>query len=417
VRNDFLNYPNDLNILIKKLKDNFIIPVLVGGYIRDYFLKVTSKDIDIELYNVNSFQELEEILKEFGSVNTVGKSFGVCKLSFKGLEIDFTLPRTDNKIATGHSGFSIVTDKKLDFKMATSRRDFTMNAIGYDIENKKILDPFYGREDIENKIIRAVDLKKFSQDPLRVFRAVSFAARFDFTIENTLFLLCKQMCEENLLDELSKERIYDEIKKTFFKSSFPSKAFYLLKKFKALKYLHPLQTLDSTQFEIIMYALDRVKYVLTKDKDTNLILFLSVLCSLFTQKEIKKFISNLSNKKNLSSIIYSIVSTRLTEISTDSQLLYLATKVNIELFLLYSQIMHPSTEVSQFKKIHSKAIKLDVLNTKQKEILRGRDLINFGIKPSKEYSKILLLAYEKQLNLEIKTHQQALQWLKNYLNL
>ncbi|MDQ7060588.1 MAG: nucleotidyltransferase [Sulfurimonas sp.] len=224
------DYPNYLNKIFDKLKNNGIKSIIVGGYVRDFFLNIDSKDIDIELLGVNSYQELSNILKEFGRVNNVGKSFGVCKLSLENLEIDFTLPRTDNKIASGHSGFLVKTDKNLDFKTASSRRDFTMNSIGYDVDKEIFIDPFDGIQDIKYKLIKAVNLEKFDEDPLRVFRAVSFRSRLEFNLDEKLFVLCKNMCEKDLLFELAKERVYDEIKKIFLKSPRPSSAFVLLKK-------------------------------------------------------------------------------------------------------------------------------------------------------------------------------------------
>ena len=131
------DYPKYLDKIFDKLNKNNIRSIIVGGYIRDKFLNLNSKDIDIELFGVSTYDELEKILQEFGEVNTVGKSFGVCKLSLKTLDLDFTLPRLDNKIGSGHCGFEIKVDKNLDFKTASSRRDFTMNAIGYDLIEKK----------------------------------------------------------------------------------------------------------------------------------------------------------------------------------------------------------------------------------------------------------------------------------------
>ncbi|MCD6173918.1 MAG: CCA tRNA nucleotidyltransferase, partial [Sulfurimonas sp.] len=215
-------YPNYLQIIFDKLNENKIKPIIVGGYIRDYLLNISSKDIDIELYGINSFEQLEKILEEFGEVNSVGKSFGVCKLSLKNQEIDFSLPRIDNKISSGHRGFDIIINQNLDFKTASSRRDFTINAIGYDVISKKILDPFNGLSDLKNKTLKAVNIEKFIQDPLRVFRAVGFYSRFKLNIDKKLFKICKKMCDDNVLDELPQERIFNEIKKIILKSPKPS---------------------------------------------------------------------------------------------------------------------------------------------------------------------------------------------------
>ncbi|MDQ1337773.1 MAG: hypothetical protein QG617_740, partial [Campylobacterota bacterium] len=171
-----IDYPDKLNIIFEKLKSHRIRPVIVGGFIRDSLFKIESKDIDIELYGALTFKKLQKILQEFGTVNIVGKSFGVCKLKFEDYDLDFSFPRRDSKIRSGHRGFDVTIDSTLDFKTAASRRDFTINAIGYDVVEKKVLDPYNGINDLKEKILRAVDEKSFAEDPLRVLRAAQFCA-------------------------------------------------------------------------------------------------------------------------------------------------------------------------------------------------------------------------------------------------
>lgn len=410
-----IKYPHTLNKIFDTLHLHNIQAIIIGGYVRDSLLGIQSKDIDIELYGVSSFEQLENILQEFGSVNNVGKSFGVCKLSLKNIDIDFTLPRRDNKIASGHKGFLVQTDDSLDFTTASSRRDFTMNAIGFDVHQHILLDSFNGRNDISKKIIRAVDLAVFGEDPLRVLRAVAFSSRLHFTLDKKLFLLCKKMCENNLLKELPKERIYEEIKKILLKSSSPSLGFLLLKNLNALSLLYPLDTLNSNDFSHILKALDRLQKLSIKNKNTYLFISLCVLCSKFTTNEITLFLNNLTNEKKLISKIQALVQIEFQKKYTDSDLLFLATKVNIELFLLYCQVIYSHRESNIFNEIKKKALRLNILHSKQKEFLQGRDIMALGIKPSKEYSEILSLAYTQQLKQEIKSPQEAISWLKKYL--
>ena len=241
---DIFEYPNNLQNIFDKLDNKNITPIIIGGYVRDFLLNIESKDIDIELYGIASFDKLENILEEFGSVNSVGKSFGVCKLSLKDFEIDFTLPRVDSKISSGHKGFDVEIKTDIDFKTATSRRDFTINAIGYNVKEKIILDPFNGITDLNNRILKAVNIKSFSDDPLRVLRAAGFCSRLNFQMNSELFDLCKNMCDKNILDELPTQRIYTEIEKILLKSQTPSIGFKLLKELNALKYLSPLNRLS-----------------------------------------------------------------------------------------------------------------------------------------------------------------------------
>jgi tRNA nucleotidyltransferase/poly(A) polymerase len=155
----------------------------VGGAVRDEFLGRESKDLDILVTGI-PMDELERILSRHGRVNAVGKSFGILKFKPEGgEEIDVAIPRTEKPTgAGGHQDFNVASDHALPVEKDLERRDFTINAIAKD-SNGNIIDPYGGREDLKNKLIRAVNPQAFSDDPLRMLRAVQFAARFGFTIE------------------------------------------------------------------------------------------------------------------------------------------------------------------------------------------------------------------------------------------
>jgi tRNA nucleotidyltransferase (CCA-adding enzyme) len=108
--------------------------LLVGGFLRDQRLGRTTTDADVEVYGVPG-DRLETLLEGMfpGRVNTVGRSFGVLKVHLQpGMDLDVALPRTDSKTSAGHRGFAVVGDPFLSFSEASRRRDFTVNALGYD---------------------------------------------------------------------------------------------------------------------------------------------------------------------------------------------------------------------------------------------------------------------------------------------
>ena len=409
------DYPNVLQNIFDKLDKKKIKSIIIGGFVRDFFLNIESTDIDIELYGVTSFKELEAILEEFGSIKSVGKSFGVYKLSLKDLEIDFTLPRIDSKISSGHRGFKIHIDENLDFKTATSRRDFTINAIGYDTQDKIILDPFNGQNDLNAKILRAVDVKKFVEDPLRVLRAIQFASRFNLTLDKQLFSLCKDMCDKNILKELAKERILEELKKLLLKSKKPSYGFKILKEINGLKYLTPLHELDENRFNEVLSALDNFVKLKTDSKEIYTFLSLAILCHKFNAIQTAQFIKNLTDEKILLKDILTFNGIIFKDKYSDSQLFKLAVDVNIELFLIYKESLDSNIEKIVFSDLKNRAKELNILNKKASPLLQGRDILALGIKPSKEYKKILEDAYQAQMDLKIKTTSQADKWLKDYL--
>ena len=414
-----IDYPNKLNIIFDKLLNNSIKPIIIGGYIRDFLLKIESKDIDIELYGISSFKKLEEILEEFGDVNSVGKSFGVCKLRVDDLDLDFSFPRTDSKIDNGHKGFEVKINSSLDFKTATSRRDFTINAIGYDVETKKILDPFHGQEDLKNRILRAVDIEKFSDDPLRVLRAVQFSARFNLLIDNKLFQTCRDMIQNSLLNELPKERIFIEIQKLLLKSPTPSLGVKLLNSLGGFNYFTEFKNIDENNLNKIYNALDKMSSLKTTNNKIDTVLMLAVLCYRLSVDECKTFISKLSSDKNLFNKVLSLVEHQNDinfEEFDDYNIYMLATKVIIEEFVLFSLAKSKTgMESENINNLKIRAKELGVLHKKAKAIIQGKDILNFGIEPSKEFSKILNRAYIAQISGVFQTKEEAYLWLEKEL--
>jgi tRNA nucleotidyltransferase (CCA-adding enzyme) len=159
--------------------------LIVGGFVRDLLLGLSPTDADIEVYGIEA-NALEALLNELfpGQVNLVGRSFVVFKIGLgEGYEIDLALPRRESKTGVGHKDFAVEGDPSLDPREASRRRDFTINAISFDPQTGALIDPWNGVQDLEAKILRVVDANHFGEDPLRVYRAVQFAARFELTVE------------------------------------------------------------------------------------------------------------------------------------------------------------------------------------------------------------------------------------------
>lgn len=185
--------------------------MFVGGCVRDWFIGVESKDIDIEVHGPVSVDQVEVALAKIGRVDAVGKSFGVLKF---GQDVDVSFPRRDSKTGDGHTGFAVEFDQSMSVTDALARRDFTMNSIAVDAATGEFIDPFGGIADIEAGVIRHTS-EAFADDPLRVLRAVQFAARFGFTIAPETAALCETLVGR--FTELSVERVWMEWEKIFSK--------------------------------------------------------------------------------------------------------------------------------------------------------------------------------------------------------
>jgi len=192
--------------------------LIVGGWVRDRLMGRPAKDVDIEVYGLPA-DRLRTVLAECGPVNAVGESFTVYKVA----DIDVALPRRESKVGRGHKGFAVHGDPGLSPREAARRRDFTINAIAWDPLTGEYVDPFDGRGDIERRILRAVDPSTFGEDSLRVLRAIQFAARFEFELDEATADLCRSLA----LDDLPAERIWGEIEKLLLEAPHPSRGFDL----------------------------------------------------------------------------------------------------------------------------------------------------------------------------------------------
>ncbi|MDE0226724.1 MAG: hypothetical protein OXP28_16565 [Gammaproteobacteria bacterium] len=248
--------------------------LVVGGYVRDYLRGEPSKDLDIEVYGID-VDALRELLGRHGSVLSVGRAFGVLRL--KELDIDFSVPRRDSKVAPGHRGFEVACDPNLDFRSAARRRDLTVNSMGLDIITGEILDPYGGRRDLERRLLRAVDPATFPEDPLRGLRVAQFSARLNMRADKTLVRLCSRLD----LGEVSPERVFEEFRKLLLKGSHPSLGLSFLRDSALLRFFPELDGLtdagDDQAWSRTLAAADKAAKARRGDRD-DLVLMLGAMC-------------------------------------------------------------------------------------------------------------------------------------------
>lgn len=205
----------------------------VGGSVRDRLLTGggTTSDHDYLVTGI-PLDDLTELLKKFGRVDLVGKSFGVIKFTQFERDtqttFDITLPRTEFSTGPGHKDFKVTFDHTLRVEDDLVRRDFTVNAMAMAVDSSEIIDPLGGQKDLANKTLRIVYPTSFEDDPLRMMRGVQFSARFGLCVEeNTLKSMTRNA---KLISTVSLERIAEELNKLLTKSAKPSNGFRLMQK-------------------------------------------------------------------------------------------------------------------------------------------------------------------------------------------
>ncbi|HEX6852615.1 MAG TPA: HD domain-containing protein [Candidatus Polarisedimenticolaceae bacterium] len=226
--------------------------LIVGGYVRDRLVGRETLDVDVEVHGVPT-ERLEPLLDRMfpRRLNVVGRSFGVFKIHLaRGVDLDVAIPRRDSKAGPGHQGFVVEGDPYLGPEEAARRRDFTVNAVALDPITGEILDPWGGVADLRARVLRVVDPSQFGDDPLRVWRGVQIAARFDLVPEPGTLDLMRGMVARGDLRQLSRERVTEELRKLFVDAPAPSKGLELARAIGAIRELFPeLEAYEATPQE------------------------------------------------------------------------------------------------------------------------------------------------------------------------
>ncbi len=210
---------------------------VIGGFVRDILLNRPSKDIDIVIIG-NGIDFAEQVARKLKVKLAVFKNFGTAMLKYKDIEVEFVGARKESYRSDSRK--PIVENGTLEDDQ--KRRDFTINALAIALhpkESGQLLDPFGGVNDLEAKVIRTPlnPVETFSDDPLRMLRAIRFASQLNFVIDPLALAAIRSNVER--INIISQERITDELNKIIL-SPKPSIGFKYLFDTGLLKKIFPL---------------------------------------------------------------------------------------------------------------------------------------------------------------------------------
>lgn len=453
-------------------------PMVIGGSVRDHVLGILTgnivppKDIDIEVFGVDQ-DRLNKILKTVPGIehcDTVGECFAVNAVRINGQSIDVSLPRTERKIASGHTGFDVTVNPHMSFKDACKRRDFTMNAIMFSPIQWAIVDECGGIRDLGRKTIRMISERAFIEDPLRVLRAMQFAARFGFDIDTSTAKHAQSISDK--FSELTQDRVRTEWLKWAEKSTLPSKGIDALKATGWLQNFPEVAAMDGVEQEAEWHpegdVLEHTKHVLdamaaicehkNMTGDDKVILMFAALChdmgkpGTTETKEIngvRRITAHGHDVEGMKPATEFMSSLFKTEDQKHDPLITRQIAVLTELHMQPHEFGGSKKQVRRWRrKLHDVGLTLEhlmclctadhngrpfngsiephdkwdhieavaaTLKDPVEDILMGRHLIARGMKPGKEFGVILNAAREAQLEGVFEDLEGALSWLTNHM--
>jgi len=441
-------------------------PLIVGGSVRDAILSKGEshipKDIDIEVYGLN-VNTLIKVLRPIGKVGDVGKAFSVIKLVIGEEDFDISLPRVDSKIGDGHRGFEVVADHTLDEVTAFGRRDFTINALGWDPKTHELVDPYGGSADMKAGILRHTS-DAFKEDPLRVMRGIQFAGRFGFILAPETIVECQSLVAT--FSELPKERIWTEWEKIVTKAPYPSKSLQALfdtgweKHFPELasirgvaqgEYWHPEGSVDIHTG----MAADKAAMIALRDNLSNedrLILLFATIChdlgkathshideeghitshghAEAGEEPARKFLNRIGAPLSIQHKVPILVREHMAHAGTQGEPSSSAVRrlirrlndngngVTLE---QWARVVEADTsgrgnpKDNPAEKWIAKAVSIGESSTPRRSVIRGEHLFAKGMPPGRKYKEILSAAVSAQDEGLFNNEEEADAWLDNYL--
>lgn len=457
---------NEFNMKLKTLGADLY---LVGGCVRDEHMNIKSKDIDIEIFNITK-ENFEKFLNTNHYEYSIepNSKFPVYRLTLDSDEVEIGFPRRDNKTGHKHTDFDVEIDPYMSIKEAQKRRDFTCNAIYFHLDSKKYIDNYDGIHDINNNQLVPVDEKTFKEDPLRLFRAFQFIARFGFEYDKLLKIIDEDFLNETL--HLSKDSIYKEIEKAILHGSYFLAALSFLKDSGLLKTHFPdLDALSNcsqsplhhyegdvwVHTKLVTYSASKEIKTIAKIQDKITLFFAALLHDIgkpatttndekgiraighekegvkIAQKMIEGFVPNKYHKGILALIEHHMFDTNMS----DKKILKLADELKTkgiswkQLITIkkcddMGRISIDSTAESRCNDLidfENRVVKLGVLHDPLSELISGKQLLQIGFKAGKIIGEIMNEVRAKQLSLQLKTTSEAIDFcqrrLKNINNL
>ncbi|MFV1950415.1 MAG: CBS domain-containing protein [Nitrospinota bacterium] len=391
---------------------------VVGGFVRDILMRLENLDIDIVVEG-DGIALAGEIAKELSGRIRSHEKFGTAVVILAdGFKVDVATARAE--YYKYPAALPIVELSSI--KMDLYRRDFTINALAIKLNGKdanNLIDFFGGQRDLKEKMIRVLHNLSFVEDPTRVFRAIRFEQRFNFTIGRQTQTLLENAVKRGLFNRLSGARLYGEIVQ-MLKEKEPLRSIKRMSEFDLLRFIHPLVSLTDETHNLLREIAEVTAWYNLLFLEDNAEIWFVYLMGLFDRlnlEELREAVINLSISARYADRLINgkeMAEKAMAELSEGHNLTPSQTY----------KILHPlSLEVLLFlmsgieeEKIR-RHISLYLIKLKSVEIdVSGEDLIEIGLTPGPLFRSILDAIKEAKLNGRLMTKKEELEFVKeNYL--
>lgn len=425
-------------IIVEALRNEGHTAYYVGGCVRDMIMQRGVIDIDIA-----TSAKPEEVQALFKKTIPVGIQFGVVIVLQNGIEFEVTTFRSDGAYLDGRHPVDVTFSSPEE---DAARRDFTINGLYYDPVEEKVIDFVGGEEDIKKGVIRAIGdaNARFKEDKLRMLRAVRFASRFAFEIDEPTKKAI--IAEKGNLGEVSSERIRDEFVKMMTDRS-PHHAIGLLDELDLLEeflpeisamkgveqpsefhpegdvFVHTLLLLDQLKFPNLILSLgclfhdvgkpatqtheDRIRF--NKHEHVGAQMTEKIMKRLrFSNKEIDA-VCHLVKNHMMFAVVQEMRESKLKRMMSHEHF-----DTELEMHKIDCTASHGNLENYEF--LLSKKEEYENTPIKPEPLLTGHDLLAKGFEAGPKFKAILDEAYDLQPEGKITSHDEALEWVNQKKN-
>ncbi len=377
-----------------------------GGWVRDYLLGITSSDIDIA-----TDADPDEIVKIFPDHVLVGAQFGVVLVLYGPFQFEVATFRQDVQYKDGRTPSEVIL--KSSPEEDALRRDFTINGMFFDPVTEKIYDYVGGRADLEKKVVRCIgDARmRFQEDRLRMLRAIRFAHRFGFTIDESTRKAAQEL-KDTLLPAVSMERIWQELCKMREAPLFKE----------ALLELHTLGLLGvifpPLKNVTLQTLASRLEGIETLQPHVPVILFLVKLFDIQDEPFVENLHQYLRASREEGKWIDAYLEIRKLSLENVEPYFLAHLFANSRFEIIFEVLLCPKSAeeknrlLAWYKKRHHE-LEFFIHRLRKKEpLVTSKDLLDLGIRPGKEMGMLLQEAEKIAINLHLIQKSEILQKLQ-----